>query len=467
MTSARPPPHAPSSGKLPLPDDFFRAPALNAKETRYLVNLAKRACKEVVYYSRRSGGPMNWVHLSSDDGVEVFQGIDESVGGAAAAGAGTVGADSRSITYLRGATRIYATIDEIADFFRLDTPSKLSGFTQTVGRDLLDQKTLYTLAQPTYENPKHYVGVKWTAVESPSKLARNRDFCYLECHDEFIDTSSKKRGWVRSLHSIRLPFCPPLHKSHGLVRGSLYRSGFVFIESDDRAYVDAIHTLHMDIKGNAPNWLKILVMKRRIKNISEVNRYFQLRRLCAQPLLGDLELPSKSGVSRCQVCASKFGLFSRKSTCRKCGKVICSNCGHHFVLDYAGKGAKKVRICVTCAEVVNHGTAEMDGHQRRPISHLHARRVDDGQYTPPPVYDQSPGQSTTTPPSEHAVIEHNYFMKPEAGCGIADVAEAQRMQREFEEHLTRSGHREAVDVDHSPVSTDSLENRSHKSATSQ
>ncbi|GLD95898.1 hypothetical protein PINS_up004576 [Pythium insidiosum] len=282
MASTRPPVHAQTSGKLPLPDDYFRVPSLNAKETRYLVNLAKRACKEVVYYSRRAGGPMNWVHLSSDDGVEVFQGIDESVGGAMGAGGGAGNgngsADGRSITYLRGATRIYATIDEIADFFRLDTPSKLSGFTQTVGRDLLDQKTLYTLAQPTPENPKHYVGVKWTAVESPSKLARNRDFCYLECHDEFIDTSSKKRGWVRSVHSIRLPFCPPLHKSHGLVRGSLYRSGFVFVESDDRAYVDAIHTLHMDIKGNAPNWLKILVMKRRIRNIAEVNRYFQLQR---------------------------------------------------------------------------------------------------------------------------------------------------------------------------------------------
>lgn len=424
------PPPAPSSGsvregKLPLPDDFFRVPKLNAKETKYLINLAKRACKEVVYYSRRPGGPMNWVHLSSDDGVEVYQGVDETA----------TDTNTKNITYLRGSTRIYATIDDIADFFKLDTAMKLSGFTQTVGKDLLDQKTLYNLAKPTEDNPKHYVGVKWTAVESPSKLARNRDFCYLECHDEFIDTNSKKRGWVRSLHSIRLPFCPPLNQSHGLVRASLYRSGFVFIESDDKSYVDAVHTLHMDIKGNAPNWLKIMVMKRRIKNISEVNRYFQMRRLCEGRLLGDLELPSKSNVANCQICHHKFGLFSRKSACRKCGRVICSNCGHHFILDYAGVGAKKVKVCVQCSDMVAHGGPGSDN--ARPVSHLRGHRLDS---VTQPIYDSptSAGSRKQLKERQRSMEEQEYYRKNEDARGLADIQEAKRMHREFEEHMSRS-----------------------------
>ncbi|DAZ98405.1 TPA: hypothetical protein N0F65_000119 [Lagenidium giganteum] len=412
---------AAKEGKLPLPDDFFDVPELNTKERHYLINLAKRACKEVVYYSRRSGGPINWVHLSSEDGVEVFQGIDES------------GRDAKaSMTYLRGCTKICATIDEIADFFRLDTPSKLTGFAQTVGKDLLDQKTLYNLAMPTEENPRHYVGVKWTAVESPSKLARNRDFCYLECHDEFIDTSGKKRGWVRSLHSIRLPCCPRLNKSHGLVRGSMYRSGFIFIESEKKGWVDAIHTLHLDIKGSAPNWLKILVMKRRIKNIAEVNKYFQLRRLGEGKLLGDLELPAKEGVQRCQSCDTKFGLFHRKWRCRKCGKVVCTSCGHHFLLDYAGVGPRKVRICNGCSESVTQGTA-VDTEDQGLV-----RGTPKKCEETVPLYDDVMHENGR---AARKLQEHEYYLKNEDARGIADMMAAKRMQQEFEHQLKLSSSR--------------------------
>ncbi|GAB9463207.1 Mannitol 2-dehydrogenase [Globisporangium polare] len=421
-----------TEGKLPLSDDFFKVPSLSAKESKYLVGLAKRACKEVVYYSRKTDGPMKWVHLSSEDGIELCQGIDESSS-----------SETRSLIYLRGATKIYATIDEIADFFRLDTPEKLGGFAQTVGKDIMDQKTLYTLATPTAENPKHYVGAKWTAIESPSKLARNRDFCYLECHDEFIDTNSKKRGWVRSVHSIRLPFCPQLDRSHGLVRGSLYRSGFIFIESNEKGCVDAIHTLHMDVKGNSPNWIKVLAMKRRIKNIAQVNKYFQLHRLTQGKLLGDLELPAKAGVTRCQVCESKFKVFNRKWRCRKCGKVICTSCGHSYIIDYAGAGPKKVRVCMGCSEAVVFGKFDdgppgvRDGRDAKQIKQV--KQINDADFKP--IYDPSPmsGDDDSGFESRHlSVEEHDYYLENEDQRGIADMMEAKRMQQEFENHMKHS-----------------------------
>lgn len=148
-------------GKLPLPDDYFTVPQLSSKENKYLLGLAKHACKEVVYYSRQDDGPMKWLHLSSEDGVDVFQGVDSS-------GTTSSQQDAKALTYLRGSCKIRATIDEISDFFKLDTADKLSGFAQTVGKDVLDQKTLLTLATPTPDNPKHYVAVKWTAIESPT-----------------------------------------------------------------------------------------------------------------------------------------------------------------------------------------------------------------------------------------------------------------------------------------------------------
>ncbi|GMF21516.1 unnamed protein product [Phytophthora lilii] len=416
-------------GKLPLPDDFFSVPQLSAKENKYLLGLAKHACKEVVYYSRQEDGPMKWLHLSSEDGVDVFQGVDSS---------GTnVQQDFKALTYLRGSCKIRATIDEISDFFKLDTPEKLSGFTQTVGKDLLDQKTLLTLANPTPDNPKHYVAVKWTAVESPTKLARHRDFCYIGCHDEFIDTNTKRRGWVRSIHSIRLPFCPPLNRSHGLVRGSFYRSGFIFTESAEKGCVDAVHTLHVDIKGNAPNWMKILVMKRRIKHIAEVDRHFQLHRLARGKLLGDLELPAKDSVTRCQLCETRFGFFHRRRRCRKCGKVVCSPCGNEFLLDYAGVGPKKVRICVECSESVVYGISVpvMDAAgQIISDEHTGAKKILGSDIHP--VYDDSPaGSMVLLENRQLSIEEHEYYMENEDEDGIAAMEEAKRMNKEFEELL--------------------------------
>uniref|UniRef100_H3GU27 FYVE-type domain-containing protein n=1 Tax=Phytophthora ramorum TaxID=164328 RepID=H3GU27_PHYRM len=415
------------TGKLPLPDDFFPVPQLSSKENKYLLGLAKHACKEVVYYSRPDDGPMKWLHLSSDEGVDVFQGVDNS---------STSQHDAKALTYLRGSCRIHATIDEISDFFKLDTSEKLAGFTQTVGKDLLDQKTLLTLATPTPDNPKHYVAVKWTAVESPSKLARHRDFCYIECHDEFIDTNTKRRGWVRSIHSIRLPFCPPLNRSHGLVRGSFYRSGFIFTESAEKGYVDAVHTLHVDIKGNAPNWLKIMVMKRRIKNIAEVDRYFQLQRLTQERLLGDLELPAKERATRCQLCETRFGFFHRRRVCRKCGKVVCTPCGNEFLLDYGELGPKKVRICLECSESVMYGVSVpmMDAEGLiLADSHADVKKIEGSRIRP--MYDESMAFLENR---QLSIEEHEYYMQNEDESGIADMEEAKRMNKEFEELLKSS-----------------------------
>lgn len=413
-------------GKLPLPDDFFPVPQLSSKENKYLLGLAKHACKEVVYYSRQDDGPMKWLHLSSEDGVDVFQGVDNS-------GTSDTQQDAKALTYLRGSCKIRATIDEISDFFKLDTPEKLSGFAQTVGKDLLDQKTLLTLATPTPDNPKHYVAVKWTAVESPNKLVRPRDFCYIECHDEFIDANTKRRGWVRSIHSIRLPFCPPLNRSHGLVRGSFYRSGYIFTESAEKGCVDAVHTLHVDIKGNAPNWLKILVMKRRIKNIAQVNHHFQLQRLTQEKLLGDLELPGKEGVTHCQLCETRFGLFHRRRLCRKCGKVVCNPCGNEYLLDYARVGAKKVRICLECSESVVYGVSVpmMDGSIR--IVDSGVKKLDDSQVRP--AYDES---MIILENRHHSIDENEFYFENEDVNGLADMEEAKRMNKEFEDMLKKS-----------------------------
>nr|CCA19735.1 conserved hypothetical protein [Albugo laibachii Nc14] len=333
---------------LPLPENYFQPPALSQEEKKYLITLAKRACKEVVRYSRPCQGPVQWIHLCAEEGgVEVYQGVDQT--SRLSVHSGSI--KNRNLTYLRGVAKVYATIDEIADFFKLDTPEKIKSYQQTIASETLDDQTLYNLALPTPRNPYHYVGVKWSAIESPSRLARNRDFSYIECHDEFMDTTGNRRGWVRSLHSIRLPCCPSLEKSHGLVRGSMYRSGYIFLEVQGQPnIVEVIHTLHIDLKGNAPSWLQVQAMRRRIRDIAAINQYFQLQRVLQGHLIGDLELPFKKDVVQCQLCSLSFGLFHRRWQCRKCGLKICTTCSEHFQVNYAGTGTKKVRICRHCVD---------------------------------------------------------------------------------------------------------------------
>ncbi|CAH0482798.1 unnamed protein product [Peronospora belbahrii] len=424
------------AGTLPLPDNFFPVPQLNAKEKKHFLGLAKHACKEVIYYSRQDDGPMKWIQLSSHAGVNVFQGVYDS--------GSTNTQDTKSLTYLRGACKIRATIDEVSDFFKLDTPEKLSGYAKTVGKDLLDQRTLLTLATPTPENPKHYVAIKWSAVESPSKVARNRDFCYIECHDEFIDSNTKRRGWVKSIHSIRLPFCPPLHRSHGLVRGSFYRSGYIFTESADKGCVDAVHTLHLDIKGNAPDWLKILVMKRRIRNIAEVDRYFQLQRLAQEKLLGDLELPKKEKATRCQICDTRFGFFHRRRICRKCGKVVCTPCGNEFLLDYAGLGLKKAQVCMRCSESVGYETIVPMMNDANYI--VSDEQIDATKFESIDTSPRFDGSMVMLENRYTSADEHEYYVENEDENEIADVDEANQMDKEFEETLKKTSDKECEPV---------------------
>ncbi|CAI5709060.1 unnamed protein product [Peronospora destructor] len=127
---------------------------------------------------------------------------------------------------------VHASIEEFALLFKLDSSREAADHLLLFNADLMQHSTLYTLVSPSGQQPRRYVGVKWALVASPSRFFRNRDFCYLECQKEFTDARGR-RGWVRSLHSLKLSCCPSLEKEHGIVRASIYRSGLTAVETDE------------------------------------------------------------------------------------------------------------------------------------------------------------------------------------------------------------------------------------------
>ncbi|RHY79916.1 hypothetical protein DYB30_013366, partial [Aphanomyces astaci] len=240
--------HAKSGGSV-LPKEFYTRPDLTQPESDFLGSIATNMCMEVIIYAQENGGSVKWKHKnSSRDGVQIFQG--EEFGG------------NEDLTYVCGVNTIRGALADVADLFHLTNDDKLASYARVFEPDLIDMFTIHDIVKPSLENPLHYIGVRWSAVESSSPLVKNRDFCYLECQDEFVDTRTNKQGWVRCIHSINIPSCPSLEKTLGFVRGSYYRSGFVVLETDKPGILEITHVLQVNFKGSVPAWWRQQTLRR-------------------------------------------------------------------------------------------------------------------------------------------------------------------------------------------------------------
>ncbi|RHY82742.1 hypothetical protein DYB35_001802 [Aphanomyces astaci] len=242
---------------------------------------------------RRTNGPVTWIPISNSSStsphVQVFSGKKPG--------------ESSTVAYFCAVTQLQASLDDVARVFRTETTAKYREHAKTFAPDYLDCASLTNLVLPTETTPLHYIGVKWAAVESPTIFIKPRDFCFLECQDEFVDRRTGRRGWVHSMHSVSWgQVCPPMDKSHGLVRGSIYRSGYVFIESDRPNCLEVVHVLQVDMKGSVPSWVMSSIMKRRVMEVGRLQHYFRRVKPFSPSLLALTDKPKKSYALHCHAC---------------------------------------------------------------------------------------------------------------------------------------------------------------------
>ncbi|KAF0694333.1 Aste57867_14786 [Aphanomyces stellatus] len=241
-----------------------------------------------------------------------------------------------SVACMVGHTQFHASLEEIAAFFRHET----------LGADVLETRQLHALVEPSPDDPLRYAGVHWTAYKMP--IAVNRDFCYVESHHEFVDQSTgsaPRRGWLRMLHSIDVPGCPPLPSSLGLVRTRLFRSGHVFLEGAS-GLVDCYAVLAVQFHADsAAQNLQMSFMRKWVTQVMALPNQFLFRRLTNTPLLPEDAMRAKDKVKMCMVCTSRFGLFNVKHNCRVCGQVVCGSCHIQWKLHDS-----KVRVCLKCSD---------------------------------------------------------------------------------------------------------------------
>ncbi|OQR85524.1 hypothetical protein ACHHYP_11738 [Achlya hypogyna] len=308
---------------FPLPSDYFDCPRLEPVEKEYLINLALKSCHDTVRNAiQLQSAPIEAV-LTSDKTkrhARIRRGTDII---------------NKSLAVSCAYTQIQSTIEEVADFFYLDSLPKLRAYARTVGQVVLDRQTLYTLVPRDVhaENSRlHYIGVDWMAIECPFLVA-NRDACFLECHEEFEflepGTHALRRGFVRSMHSVDLDCCPPLKDSHNVVRLSFVRSGHVFIETDEPGLLNYYSVYGTQPNGKTVKSVAFAVQHKQCARIARLEEHLQYQRM-VQALGNIAKLPkkpqSKAEATFCGRCDKKFQLFSAKKHCEMCGVIVCSGC---------------------------------------------------------------------------------------------------------------------------------------------
>uniref|UniRef100_K3W5E5 FYVE-type domain-containing protein n=1 Tax=Globisporangium ultimum (strain ATCC 200006 / CBS 805.95 / DAOM BR144) TaxID=431595 RepID=K3W5E5_GLOUD len=339
---ARPTPHTGAATWTPLRENYFATPLLSAKEKTYLVRKSCEAAQEVVERARSRGGPVQWRHIEKYQDVQIYAGQPR----------GAFGSQSQSadIMSMCGVTSVAASVKEIAALFDLSTTRSMKEFSMDNRELFYDAIVLYNLSPRTKEKPLHQVTAKWITVKCPRGV-EDRDFCYLECQDKFVDSTGRK-GWVMCLHSIKLPGCNELTREFGFVRGSFYHSGVIVVETDRPGYVDVIHMLQINFKKNtrvSPSF-----MRDRVAFVAKIRTMMRDKRLNEQRYLNDLELVPKKYRSRCTVCQDSFTLLLlRKMNCRKCGEVVCGACSKEFDVKNARfMETVKIRVCMQCFQLI-------------------------------------------------------------------------------------------------------------------
>ncbi|CAK4098845.1 unnamed protein product [Aphanomyces euteiches] len=318
--------------KFPVPNNFFYCPPLGDDEKENLIRIGESSLIDLVRSSKLQDGMIRWEMDSDENGIQIFYGEDPN--------------GPAEVTLLASSTEVLATFDEVAALFRVETAEQYLEYTKLFAKDLLDAAHLYSISSPTENRPRHYTGVRWIVVGSPYPLVANRDYCYLECQDDF--EMNGKRGWGRSLTSINLPCCPDFFGTLGTIRATFIRSGFVVLEAKRPGYLKIIHALQTDFKGNIPKWVVKIGMKRRARTIGDIDTYLRERRLSSSPFLREHQLVPKALRSKCYLCQSKFGVLSLKARCRKCGEVVCGKCNKYWEVD-TPRGRKAIRVCSACS----------------------------------------------------------------------------------------------------------------------
>ncbi|KAG1710229.1 hypothetical protein DVH05_017233 [Phytophthora capsici] len=334
----------------------FHCPPLSISRTEQITHEANRACDELLRFS--AGEAFNSTGSSLDSDDEQFQDglkweYTEQMESIRVEKVKVKSEAKKGVYYFRGITQVEGSIEEIMELYEVDMAHPNMQLEKKLSPDILHSVVLYEIQQYRPEESTVFIGIRWSAVRSPYVMVRNRDYCYLEIQRRFT-LPDGRRGFARCLHSVKIKSCPDMEKSHGFVRGSMYRSGIVFIESKrDRKTLDIVQAVYTDLKGNVPQWVAAKGLRQRLMSLEHLKKYVNMKRVANQTFARRSQLMAPGKVKTCFVCVDDIGTFKRRYNCQKCGEVICGRCKLTINADIPVVGKMKLTICSLCSLAIN------------------------------------------------------------------------------------------------------------------
>ncbi|CAK4098348.1 unnamed protein product [Aphanomyces euteiches] len=343
--------------KTPVPDDFFNPPPLSATKVDELRAIGHRARRDLLEYTKMKGGPIEWTLHTNDGKVQVYTAREEN------------------LPLFLGTTLIESTLDEVRAIFTAPTTADIRRINSAYYPDILDE------------------------------------------HLEDVSIDGKK-AWIRAFKSVELIACPELERRYGIIRAEFLHSGYIFMETDKIGTLRVIELQHVAPNGHVHGdligaMLVTLAVESQYNSMNSMQNNVYAHRLCQLSYLPSTVVGSKQPRTKCSVCLKKFGTFTRKSNCRRCGDVVCSKvCSAKYKLLIANLRVE-LRVCSRCIPGPN------EVGQAIPLSTPMKR--------PPPRDDLSAYSEMSNPsyvyPSKqtHSFVSASTHLTPSANSSINDM----------------------------------------------
>lgn len=336
----------------------FRCPPLSSKRVQQITQEANLACDDLLRFSAgevfgscdTGGDTRDGTGSSSSDCVpeELKWEFAEQVDSIRVEKVRVRSESKKAVYYFRGVTTMEATtLEDIMELYEVDVEHPNVQLETKLSPDMLHSVILYEIKPYNFHDNTVFIGIRWSALRSPYFLVRNRDYCYLEIQRHFT-LADGRRGFARCLHSVKIKNCPDMEKSHGFVRGSMYRSGLVFIESQrDRRTLDVVQAVYTDLKGNVPKFVAASGLRHRLMNLEHLKKYVTMKRVANQTFARRSQMMAPDKVKTCFVCVDDIGTFQRRYNCQKCGEVRASLASVLFYLEHLQALTKRTRFFVS------------------------------------------------------------------------------------------------------------------------
>ncbi|CAK4098358.1 unnamed protein product [Aphanomyces euteiches] len=377
------------SAKQP-PPNFFHCPPLGRSERELFKELAIASAHELAEKSQLIGGPIQWELDSNERNVRVYAGkVAESKH------------DAFVATPFLSTIEVMGTMTEVFDLFRSQTTEEAKEYRRRFEKVTDDTINLYSIVPATSQTPQEMVGISWQGYKhSMDSFLLRRDACLLVVHHAF--EFNGKPVWVRCIRSVELPSCPVMS---GFVRMAVNCSGYVFTELDKPGCIGVTYIAHTAAGGSIGDyaqWLTDMTSRKRCRNLTDIDRFLRENRLSKTPFMRLDEAKPVALASSCFLCTRRFGPFSKKANCLKCGEVCCRRCIRVWHVKNRGFDAQ-AHVCTKCALGKQHDGEDRQAWWRssRSTTTEGSRCGSEGYPTPlsrsaPTVYPTSLSRSAST-----------------------------------------------------------------------